>query len=606
MPPSRRRSSPPLTTPCPLCRHVHDCPFSQQPRDECLDMWPLGQPSKRTIQGLDMPAADEMLGLVSANDELTDLLCAWERGDLLSDEQYLRLRDIAITRYQDRRHEVAAFWVAMQLLAHVWGQCRRDAAKYYPIDAFPRKAINAASRQAIRGALVVCRDDIVAADEASPVRSKFERLFGDAFKCILWGLLGGPRMQMPAEDDAFREAVEVGWAEVLGYGNGLYGLSVIPMIPTLDLVRYQELGGRNRVVSRGIAEYFMLLLGAFPPLVAHVVPQLGEVAFRRRLGIMFEPMVKRYAWEALQREQALGDGSDTRRVGLEEAFREVLAHALDSYDFTFGKEVGPEGVAGMLGMSADPELREQVAAAMAHLQQPQTPRDITPVGITHYVKARMDERLREAHPARPPEHGLSVSISEPTRPADDLSLEKVLSSRKKTPDALIAGLSGDRDCDRDWLGTSAAEVPDVVACEVDGVIYRFADEMARACGVTTDQLRRWDGLGDLPAQRLADVDPSKAGTPAANWRVYPHTGETVGRVRQLAVEKAARRGKMADNEFTRAAAARVLRITAKTLGRWEKSGKAQPIWRDGKPIYTEEEIHRLVPFAPPPQPDLDD
>lgn len=412
---------------------------------------------------------------------------------------------------------------------------------------------------------------------------------------------------MPAEDDAFREAVEAGWAEVLGYGNGLYGLSVIPMIPTLDLVRYQELGGRNRVVSRGIAEHFMLLLGAFPPLVAHVVPQLGEVAFRRRLGTMFEPMVKRYAWSALRREEMLGDGADARRDALRDEFRTVLTDAIESYDFTFGKGVGPEGVAGMLGMSADPELRERAGAAMQHIELPQTPRDITPVGITHHIRARMDDHLRNAHPARARDQRFSRSLEAPHEPEGHLSLnEFVADDERLTPEALVVELSGSSEHDRDWVGTTGAEVPDVTAHEADGVVYLYTDEMARACGVTTDQLRRWDKLGDLPAERLGDLDPSKAGTAAANWRVYPRTGEMVRRVRELAARKVARRGKMTDNEFTRASAARVLGIADKTLKRWEKSGKAQPIWRDGKPVYTEEEIHRLVPFAPPPQPDLDD
>ncbi len=244
---------------------------------------------------------------------------------------------------------------------------------------------------------------------------------------------------------------------------------------------------------------------------------------------------------------------------------------------------------------------------MQQLELPQTPRDITPVGITHHIRAQMDDCLRNAHPHLAREQKFSRSIDAPSEPEGHLSLEELLADDEGlVPDALVAESSGNCEYDRDWLGASAAEVPDVVACEVDGVIYRFADEMARACGVTTDQLRRWDSLGDLPAQRLAELDPSKTGTPAANWRVYPHTGEMVRRVRQLAVDKAARRGGMSDTEFTRASAARVLGIAAKTLGRWEKSGKARPFWRDGKPIYTEEEIHRLVPFAPPPQPDLDD
>ena len=122
--------------------------------------------------------------------------------------------------------------------------------------------------------------------------------------------------------------------------------------------------------------------------------------------------------------------------------------------------------------------------------------------------------------------------------------------------------------------------------------------MARASGVTTEQLRRWDRLGDLPAQRLGAVDPSKADTPAGNWRVYPRTQGMIERIRTLAADKAERRTGMSDQEFPRTAAARVLDVSAKSLKRWERMGVARPVWRDGRPIYTAEEIRRLAPRSP--------
>ena len=38
-----------LDRPCPLCPHVFECPFARQPRDECLELWPLGRPSRREL-----------------------------------------------------------------------------------------------------------------------------------------------------------------------------------------------------------------------------------------------------------------------------------------------------------------------------------------------------------------------------------------------------------------------------------------------------------------------------------------------------------------------------------------------------------------------------
>lgn len=202
MPRARSLPSPPLTVPCPLCRHAYECPFAQQPRDECLDMWPLGRPGRREILGADSDQVHEMLNLIANNEELTRLLCDWEQGKLLADGQYLRLREIATAKYADGRHEGAALWAAMEMLRPIWARYVADALAHYPAQEMSKRSLAAITLQAFRGALVVCRDDIVAADIASPVRSSFERLFGmrSSTSCggcsvVLWGrclLMTGP------------------------------------------------------------------------------------------------------------------------------------------------------------------------------------------------------------------------------------------------------------------------------------------------------------------------------------------------------------------------------------------------------------------------------
>ena len=108
---------------------------------------------------------------------------------------------------------------------------------------------------AFEGALVLVRDDMVALDVASPVGSHFERLFGDSFRLILWALLEVGERVLPDPDDAFQDAVEDEWLRALRYGCGWYGLSIVPRVSILDLIRYQNLGGRNRAVSRSISGF---------------------------------------------------------------------------------------------------------------------------------------------------------------------------------------------------------------------------------------------------------------------------------------------------------------------------------------------------------------
>lgn len=593
--PSAEAVIPVLTIPCPLCRHVFECPFAQQPRDECLDLWPLGRPSRRELPNRDTPEVREKLRLVAGHPELQALLRAWEEGQMLSDEQYLRLQDIATTQYRDPREDRAALWVAMLLLKHVWSVHVQAAHDYYPAQGAPGAEWQDLVLQAIRGALVVTTEEVTASDSAAPVGSHFERLFGDALKYILWGLWRAPTVKLPLQDAAFQTDLEFEWKGALCFGNGLYGLSVIPCISVTDLLRYQELGGRDPVVSRGIAEHFMLMLGTFPPLVQLLFPRFGELAFERRLLIMFEPMVKRYAGRAFRRAAMAGDAADIDRERLRGEFMSALESALDTYEFSYGKATGPEGVAGMLGLSADPEPRRRVGEALEHLQLAQTVRDITPVGIAHYVKARMDAHLREAYPVPGREKRRAVSL-------DAAGHEPLARQAEVGDEAEAEGSVWDSirdDDDREWLGETGTEIPDVLACEVDGVKYLYADEMARVCGVTSHQLRHWDRSGDLPARRLGEVAPSPPGSPeAADWRVYPWTPEMIVTVRALAAAKAARRGGMAEGEFSRAAAARVLGVAAKTLKRWERAGIAQPQRREGKPVYIAKEIERLAPRSP--------
>lgn len=594
--------TPVLTIPCPLCQHVFECPFARQPREECLDLWPLaslGRGRRREADGLD----PGMRQAANADGLLRAVLEAWEGGGHPSDGQYLALRARALEGYPEAVPDPRVIWVLRTVLGGLTDQLAGDAIDYYglrPADPKDRERalsrLLEAAKTAFEGALVLVRDDMVALDTDAPVGSHFERLFGDCFRLILWRLLGVEELTLPDAAEALKDAVEGEWLRALRYGNGLYGLSVVPRVSILDLIRYQELHEAEPVISRSIAEYYMLLLSTFPHLVQLVAPQFGEVVTRQRLAPMFEPLVRRCAWRAVKRLR-MTDGEAVPhgdRGVVEQQFRGVLVDALQGYDFLHGKTVGPAGVAGQVGTSGSPEARARLQEALAFLDLTQTPHDLTHVNVARFVQARLDDHLRTHYPV--PDRNASRQQS--LDAVADEGGEGTVGDQVAGPRSLEPGTEADADDPNDWLGTTGAQVSEVFACAVNGVRYRFTDEMARRAGVTSDQLRRWDTRGDLPAQRLGDLEPSRQDTPCADWRVYPETPEMVAAIRELADRKARRRTGMAQDEYTRTGAARILGVAPKTLERWEKDGIATPLRRGTRLVYTEEEITRLAPRSP--------
>jgi DNA-binding transcriptional MerR regulator len=133
-----------------------------------------------------------------------------------------------------------------------------------------------------------------------------------------------------------------------------------------------------------------------------------------------------------------------------------------------------------------------------------------------------------------------------------------------------------------------------VAYTVDGVQYLYIEEMAGHAYVSEHQLRHWDNDGTLKPLRVRDIVPGIKGKIEANRRLYPYTTEMVETIKALASRKKQRASHLGEGEYTRAEAAAVLHVSYRTLQRMEELGEARPIRPDRKPIYTQEEIHRLA------------
>lgn len=522
---------------------------------------------------------------------LRALVREWERGGRVTDEQYLRLRYEVVERHDE---------VCQHALGNLLGPCIEryvlDAAEYYHVAPVGSELFRAAWMKAVEGALIIPREDVVAWDAASPVQSHFERLFCEVFKLTLFGLLRIKFLDMPAGEEAFQSRFEAEWKRALRYGNGYYGLTIIPRVSILDAVRYQQLGGRDRVISRSLVEFYVLQLGPFPHFAQMVAPLFGEKAIKARLMAMFDPLVRSCVVEASRRLAAVGERYNEQTLTLD--FQAVLSDAIDEYQFMYGKTGTWQDGVGMIGLSASEHTRQKVDAALREPGYPLTSKDLVHINASGYITARLRQHLRSHYPPPWREKGELLSLDF-VLDADDgkTALGDVLTGQEswaqagwwsQPEDALAPGGTG-----RAQRARGSTPGVRVVAAVVDGTEYLFVDEMAALCGVTPEQLRTWDRKGLLRASRLGKICPAHRGKVSRNWRVYPNTEETRQRIAELAYEHRPSRTGLEEGEFSRKQAAKVLGVHKDTLRRLEKRGLAKPQWRDNRPIYTVEEIRRL-------------
>ncbi len=573
-----------LPSPCPLCRSMLECPFAESPRDECLDLWPLGRPAKREFL-IPPGRREEFRHEIERTPWLRKLVENWERGARVTDEQYLMLR----RAYMEYDHSLSMLILA-NFMSKWTSRYEKDAMEYYGVPADADDLWASVHRELLKDAVYGAGDDLVDWDASSPVQSHFERLFCDFFRVGLYGLLKVSEVQMPEGDWAFQRSLEDEWKRALNYGNGYYGLTVLPTVSMPDTIRYQQLGRRDRVLSRSIVEHWVLQAREYPFAVQMHAPKLGEKIIEDRVMPMFEPLVGKCAASALTRSRARGEQHDREMLLTE--FRNLLAEVLSQYRFMFRKAGTFHDGVGYVGLSASPERQEEVTRAPRALGVDMTSRDIMHINAAAYIGERLHAHLRTHHEVPWGREAQHESLEAKLGNGDGTTLGETIRGQDDIGDSVQYGAGTPRRFGLDGKRSSRKKRP--VAAIIDGVKYRYVVEMAEKCNVTADQLRWWDRGGDLKALRFADVDPSRRGTEAEDWRVYPDTPEMRARIEAVARSKDLALAGLEEGEYSRKQAADSLGKSESTLKRWEQDDKSKPERRDGRVIYTAEEIRRLA------------
>lgn len=559
--------------PCPFCGSLERCPRVGHPDDECLEIWPLSRPASRKLPEND--SRQKRCNQVAlSNAVIRAIVERWERGAQITDDEYLTLARLITDAEPDEAAEAYTHIMSALLMPKLM-RCVLDGAEYYGLDPQDPDT-QAAGAAACQLACVIFPDETtVHGDISVPVPSHFERVALEAFKAAFWEFTGVGFIALPDEKEAFKTELEREWWKVLRCGNGFHGFTVVPRIRFDDLVRYQQLGGGDDLVSWSISNWLIWCMKAFPPPVQTVVPEFADKAYGDRLMQMYEPLVGRFVGKLLARFRKMGRPEDAPpRSAAADGFRAVLRQAIEDYDFMYRKADAMISSVGAIGAASSPEWRSKLDERFAQFGLPLGTRDVVHVGFTGYVVGVFEQHLREHYPLADAE---SEALGETAGTVVDGGGE-------------ATGVFGEESSRMRRKSDAGDGVP--IALEREGIKYLYIRQMAFACGVTVDQLRNWDRRGYLKTLRVGEVDPGAAPT-VANWRIYPYTAEQIERIRNLAEERALPSGDPARTVLSRRQAAKRLGVSTRTLDNWCRRGKIKCFRKGLRVFIPETEVERI-------------
>lgn len=561
------------SNPCPFCSGLRDCQHDLKPTTRCLDLWPLGRPDSRTWHTLH--ENDPKLRIALSSDIVSEMAERWLSGERLNDEDYLSLRGLMNHACTDE----AASAYSIIMLEFLWTRTYQqycDAVDFYPLDPARSTEYFVLSALGVLGGVVCANDYMVRGDSSVNVPSHFERIVLEVHRVFLSAAAGMHFIKLPRGRSDFKLAVERHWLEVLTYGNGYHGFTVVPRIRIEDLVRYQLLRECDHLVSWSISNWVIWSMTAYPSLVQTLYPNFGEVAFGSRLRKMYEPLVRSYATKFVKRAKLIDGRKDApKRADVEGELRALLWHAIKEYDFNYGKPDAMLSSIGAIGPESSPRWREDLDQRFREFGLPFSARDVTHVGFPRYVVGKFKEHLRESYPWHNPEFG----------------------EADKQPGAQVEGSGEVAEVfaeETRKTGRKSDIGPDIpVALTAGGVQYLYIKQMAMACGVTVDQLRNWDRRGHLETSRMRDIDPGAPET-IADRRVYPDTEEMLSQIRELADRKDMLQADPQEGVLSRQEAADRLGISTRTLDNWRKLGKIEAAEIDHRVFIPEDEVERVL------------
>jgi len=499
---------------------------------------------------------------IQVDRELASIFCRWQIGKAIAEPDFLVMREKAVAAGLGL--EAGPRWLIWDMLDDDLKSLHRDFQSYYQLDAVK---VAWALQAAFDGALLAATPDIVTGFLEQG--ATWDRLVIDLTRQLLWG---GLEIQFLTFDNLnnreFQIAFEKEWNDVLPYRDTNFGFRVIPRFSFDDIVRYQSFIHADPQIRSSLSCYMTHQALEAPHLLKLVSPDFTEVAFLRRLSLMYLPLINATVSQARRNLSIVYSRKQER-----EAIRDEAIAAFDGFvqHFQFfwrPKQEQPAfGAIGILGLTENEAARKEIDQLLEDHGSTLRTQDMAVYAFAHYMQVNMRFWVKVRYPSdatAPRQKSMDESHG---KEGKEQTLHDRVSSKKTWPMDPEAYMDEDPDL----------EGP-------DGTGYMMKRQAARRYGISEDQLVRMDKAGSLPAMRVKDVFPDGCDYPR-DTRLYALSQE-MDRQAEIAKQRAKTRSShLSGQQLNRKQAAYFLEVKERQLRHLENSGAITPARKGTTLVY---------------------
>jgi hypothetical protein len=497
--------------------------------------------------------------------ELSSIFIRWQLGHSIMEADFLLLRRKVMEAGLNSSSSAllpGPRWFLWELMDDAMAELYHDFVAYYELE-IESDHVAWMLQEAFNRAVAASTPEVL--EKLVPLGGDWYRYVTDNTRYFLRSLLKLKYLQLDTlSDSEFRQVFETQWQQLLAFRGKYFDFRVIPKLSWNDFVRYQQLPRGDVTIRRTLSSYVTHQALIYPHWIKTEATNFTELAFGRRLRAMYFPLINKTVTIAVRNLEIQSHQQTEReeiRLQVEQAF-DGFFQEFDFYWRPEGKE-SPFGQRGILGVTEDEALREQVDGLFEKEGLRFRTQDMAVYAFAHYIEQRMRRWVKSHYPASEP--GIAAKSLDDVCEAQGEPLVDTLSHQGIWPLDAEAYLE---------------EEPDVVSDQ--GEAYMLIRQAGRRYGLSEHQLRRMDESGSFPALRARDVLGELSRLPAET-RLYPRT-EAADREAEIAKQRArSRSSHLVGQQLNRKQAAALLGIKEYQLRHLEEAHLVEP-QRKGKNV----------------------
>ena len=501
------------------------------------------------------------MGLLDEDISVTSLFMRWRCGLIPTNEDFLSLREKAITFERENaatENTNEFFCLFREIIFEPILNIAGDFFAYQKNGEIP--PTNPPVVEVLLGlqgnAVLMAHPTLL--KEYERIGGEWSRWVLDIIKIYLWHLYGGKHLELDAKaDDAFRIAFEEEWNNLLPYQDIFYGFRVIPKLSPEHFVRYLRLPHGDERIRIAVGNYFTHQATEYPHMITVLASRFTEVAFEKRLRLMYAPLIESLTEDILKNMSIHGPDRVKIRPDIQTEVWRQYEHFRKDFKFYFKpkNKKHPFGKLGIIDFSGNPQARQRFDQKMKNYGLSHTSDELAEVGFPYYLRQRFRKWINDVYPPD------KVTPSE-------LSLDAKSGVDEK--EAIVDRITDDTNVntDRNILIPQEPAAIGRLGTKWAGVSFLTIKQAADHYGIGVDQLRYLDRNGYYSVYRVEDVF-DKPWPLKPRMRIYPLTEEAQREMRVAIARLKKKSSHLEGEEFDRKTAARMLKVSTSLLRKWE-------------------------------------